>query len=150
MLNKALKPHPQFEVMELVDISFNIERTLPHLRQQFLDDELVFLFGSDVIQHLSDWPNSDRLLQSGELVIGLRGKNIREDIHKIVEKWYVQPKTVTIFDSFAPDVSSGKVREALRENKAASGLLKSVERYSNNNWLYVSLAWPDISILLVC
>lgn len=140
MLNKAIKPHPQFEVMELVDVSFNTERTLPFLKNQFPGADLVFLFGSDVIPGLADWPKADRLLKSGELVIGLRSQNDRAEIHSIVEAWPVQPKTVTIFDSYAPDVSSGKVRDALRKRKATDGLLKSVERYSNHNWLYVSLA----------
>lgn len=140
MLNKATKPYKQFEVMELVDVSFSIERTLPFLERQFPDSELVFLFGSDVIGGLVGWPKSDRLIKKGELVIGLRSQDDRADIHKTVEAWPEQPRSVTIFDSFAPDVSSGKVRDALRERKPAAGLLKSVERYSNNNWLYVSLA----------
>lgn len=140
MLKKALQPHPQFDVMELVDVSFNIERTLPFLERQFPGDELVYLFGSDVIAGLAGWPKSDRLLKSGELVIGLRSRDDRQEIHKIVENWSQQPKSVIIFDSYAPDVSSGKVRDALRQRKPADGLLKSVERYSNNNWLYVSLA----------
>lgn len=140
MLRKALKPHPQFDVLDLVDVNFSIERTLPFLKNKFEGDELVFLFGSDIIEGLASWPKVNRLLKDGELVIGLRSQNDRADIHKIVESWPQTPKSVTIFDSFAPGVSSGKVRDALRERKPAEGLLKSVERYSNNNWLYVSLA----------
>jgi len=140
MLKKALKPYPQFDVMDLVDVNFSIERTLPFLKSKFEGDELIFLFGSDIIESVANWPNADRLLKNGEFVIGLRSQNDREDIHKIVENWPQTPKSVTIFDSFAPSVSSGKVRDALRERKSAEGLLKSVERYSNNNWLYVSLA----------
>ncbi|PIZ63279.1 hypothetical protein COY17_00980 [Candidatus Saccharibacteria bacterium CG_4_10_14_0_2_um_filter_52_9] len=140
MLNKAAAPHPQFEVLELVDISFSVARTLPYLQQQFPGDELVFLFGSDVVPSLAGWPNSARLLKAGELVIGLRNQDDRAAIHKIVEAWPEQPKAVTVFDSFAPDISSGKVREALRQRQTTSGVLSSVERYSDRNWLYVSLA----------
>lgn len=140
MLNKALKPHPQFDVMELVDVNFSIGRTLPFLKKQFPESDLIFLFGSDIIPGLSQWPNVDKLLKNGELVIGLRSQNDREEIHGIVEAWPVQPKTVTIFDSYAPDVSSGKIRDALRLRKPAKGVLKSVERYSDHHWLYVSLA----------
>lgn len=139
MLNKAAKPHPQFEVLELVDVSFSVERTLPYLRQQFPDSELVFLFGSDVAAGLSEWPKSSSLLKSGELVIGIRSQDNREKIKKIIEEWPAQPKTVTMFESFAPDVSSGKIRDALRSNKPTKGILSSVEKYSNHHWLYVSL-----------
>jgi nicotinate-nucleotide adenylyltransferase len=140
MLNRATKPYPEFEVLELVDVSFSVERTLSFLQGLFPDDDLVFLFGSDIIPNLAEWPHADKLLESSELVIGLRFKDDRATIHKIVESWQVQPQTVTIFESFAPEVSSGKVREALRKRQAAAGLLKSVERYSDHHWLYVSLA----------
>lgn len=140
MLNRALKPHPHCGVLELVDVNFSVERTLPELKGQFKDDRLVFLFGSDVVSHIADWPRVDQLLKSSELVIGLRNQDERAATHKTVEGWKMQPKAVTIFESFAPDVSSGKVREALRKREATQGLLSSVERYSNRNWLYVSLA----------
>lgn len=139
MLKKAAAPHPQFEVMELVDVSFSVTRTLPHLQRELPNSQLVFLFGSDVVPGLADWPNANRLLEAGELVIGLRNQDDRASIHKIVESWQAQPRAVTIFDSFAPDVSSGKVREALRTKQPAKGLLTSVERYSDRNWLYISL-----------
>ena len=140
MLNRAAAPHPQFDVLELVDVSFSVERTLPQLRKQFPDAQLVFLFGSDVIPSLADWPKAERLLADSELVIGLRAQDSRETMHAIIEAWPVQPMAVTLFPSHAPDISSGRVREALRTRKPAQGLLTSVERYSDRNWLYVSLA----------
>lgn len=140
MLKQATAPHSQFEVLEMVDVSFSVERTLPKLQQLFAGNQLVFLFGSDIVPSFKDWPKVDRLLAHHELVIGLRFQHDREEIHRIVESWSTRPKAVTIFDSFAPDVSSGKVRDALRKRQAAQGLLRSVERYSDRNWLYVSLA----------
>lgn len=140
MLKRALEPHDRLRVLELVDVNFSVERTLPRLRQQFEGDELIYMFGSDVVPGLKAWPKADSLLKNSELVIGLRGADVREMIHEIVEAWPTQPKAVTIFESYAPDVSSGQVREALQARQPAAGLLKSVERYSDHNWLYVSLA----------
>lgn len=140
MLTQALKPHPQCSVLELVDPNFNIERTLPNLQKQFENQTLVFLFGSDVIAGLSAWPNSSQLLKNAELIIGLRHQDKRYELKTIIANWETVPKTVTIFDSYAPSVSSGKVRDALRQRQPTHGLLSSVERYSNHHWLYVSLA----------
>ncbi len=140
MLRRALRPHPQFEVLELVDVSFSVERTLPFLQTQFPDSQLVFLFGSDVVGSLAQWPNAERLLQDGELVIGLRAQDDDVMVRQAIEAWPIQPKMLTMFNSFAPNVSSGQVREALRQRQATPGLLSSVERYSDRNWLYVSLA----------
>lgn len=140
MLRRALQPHPQFEVLELVDVSFSIERTLPTLQKKFPDSELVFLFGSDLVPGLADWPRAEKLLESAELVIGIRSKDAPAKLHTIIENWPVQPKLLTMFKSFAPAVSSGLIREALRKGQPVPGLLTSVERYSDRHWLYVSLA----------
>lgn len=142
MLRRALAPYRQFAVLELVDVSFSVERTLPFLQQQFPDSELVFLFGSDLVAGLAKWPRVDRLLSSAELVIGLRAQDDHDTVRRTIEDWPVQPKMLTMFPSYAPDVSSGGVRAALRRRKSVPGLLTSVERYSDRNWLYVSLSPP--------
>lgn len=139
MLNRAIAPYPQFEVLEMVDVSFSVQRTLPELRRLFEGDELIFLFGSDVIPGLQNWPNVERFLTGAELVVGLRFQDDPAKARQIIEAWPYQPKTLTMFASYAPDVSSGGVREALRRRQPAKGLLRSVERYSNRHWLYVSL-----------
>ena len=141
MLKKAFAPHPKLKTLELVDVNFSINRTLPKLQEIFAKDEIVFLFGSDVVPGIAHWPRATNLIKNHEFVIGLRQGDKRTDIHKVIEAWQPQPKAVTVFDSYAPDVSSGKIREALRLRKpAAKGTLKSVERYSDRNWLYVSLS----------
>lgn len=140
MLRRALAPHPQLQVLELVDVNFSIERTLPALQQRFDGQELVFLFGSDILPGLPDWPHVERLLESSELVIGIRSQDTAASARATIADWPLQPKLLTMFPSFAPEVSSGIIREALRKRRAVPGLLTSVERYSDRNWLYVSLA----------
>ena len=140
MLKNALKPHPQFEVYESVDMNFSVKRTVPQLKVYYPNADFVYIFGSDVIDSVADWPYAKSLINNGEFVIGLRENADRESIHKIVENWPVEPKTVTIFESYAPGVSSNKIREALRSKKDTAGILKSVERYSDRHWLYVSVA----------
>jgi nicotinate-nucleotide adenylyltransferase len=139
MLERALEPHPALEVLELEDGSFSVNRTLPRLKKRFPGAELVFLFGSDVAQSLADWPGAARLLDGGEAVIGIRSRDKREDVRRAVEGWPGRPRSVLIFDSHAPAVTSGIVREALRRGSQAPGLLDSVERYSGRHWLYVSV-----------
>lgn len=139
MLREAAKPHPQFDVLELPDTSFSIAYTLPRLIKRFGKAQLFFLFGSDVVGHIQDWPKAERLLEH-ELIIGLRGQDKSEDIQKAITNWAVQPKALTLISSQAPDVSSGKIRRALGLGRKAPGSLPSVARYSNRNWLYVTLS----------
>lgn len=140
MLNRAVRPHPQFGVLEMVDISFSVEKTLPRLRKQFDDAELVFLFGSDAVRDLPDWPNAETLLANSELVVGLREQDNRAELSAEIASWSLSPRRLIMFNSYAPDVSAGRIREALRLRTSTRGLLSSVERYSNRHWLYVSLA----------
>jgi nicotinate-nucleotide adenylyltransferase len=140
MIKRAIKPHSKFAVLELVDVNFSVERTLPKLHEQFPGSELVFLFGSDIVPGLASWPHVDQLLNGHELVIGLRNQDRRPKLHNIIEAWPSQPKAVTMFPSYAPRVSSGQVREALRARQPVEGLLASVERYSDHHWLYIKLA----------
>lgn len=140
MLNRALRPHPKLDVLELDDISFTVRRTLFHLQQLFPDAQLVMLVGSDLVPYMTQWPLIERLATDTELVVGIRNRQKREDIEQIIKTWPVQPLQLTIFNSFAPDVSSHRVREALRARIPARGVLASVANYSNRHWLYVSLA----------
>jgi nicotinate-nucleotide adenylyltransferase len=140
MLKKALRPHPKFEVLELDDVSFSVVRTLPKLQITFPDAQLVFLFGSDAISNLPLWPQADRLLEQAELVIGCRWQDDKSDIQILIKNWPVMPRAYTVINSYAPEVSSGSVRSALQRRQSIRGLLKSVQNYSNQNWLYISLA----------
>jgi nicotinate-nucleotide adenylyltransferase len=141
MLERALKPHPQLKVLEMVDTKFSVKRTLPQLQQRFKGGRLVFLFGSDIVPGLADWPHAEQLLKGNELVIGIRSRDRRRKLRGIIETWQPRPEAVFLFDSHAAAVSSGKVRAALRlRKKSTPGLLKSVERYSDRHWLYVSIA----------
>jgi len=140
MLKKAVRPHPKFDVLELDDVSFSVIRTLPKLQTRFANSQLVFLFGSDAISSLPSWPRAARLLKQVELIIGCRWQDERSDIHELINNWPIAPRTYTIINSYAPDISSGSVRSALQRRQSVRGLLKSVEHYSNQNWLYISLA----------
>jgi nicotinate-nucleotide adenylyltransferase len=139
MLSRAIKPHPKFGVLELVDVSFTVSRTLTYLENEFPAATLAFLVGSDLLATLPDWPHADKLLSRCELVIAARETDDIEKLKAIIDGWSVKPKAATLFVSYAPDISSSKIRAALMKRKHAKGLLKSVQRYSDKHWLYVSV-----------
>lgn len=139
MLREAVKPHPAFGVLELPDTSFSVRYSLPRLRKRFGRAELLFLFGSDIVDHIQEWPYIEQLLKY-ELVIGLRGQADSKKLRPKIAGWQVQPKAVTLIETQAPQVSSGKIRRALRLGRKAPGSLPSVARYSNRHWLYISLS----------
>ncbi len=139
MLRRALAPHSQLDLLELVEARFDVQRTLSHLRAVLGDAELVFLAGSDIVSTMPTWPHLSQLCQQAELVVGVRASETPEEVQFCIESWPVQPRNVTLFESFAPVVSSSYIRSALRMQQSTAGLLRSVQRYSEQNWLYVAL-----------
>jgi nicotinate-nucleotide adenylyltransferase len=138
MLKAALSPHADLAVMEVVDRHFTVRRTLPMLQALYPGAQLVLLMGSDTVQTVPDWKYSERLLRVCELVVGVRSDHQREVVERAVSEWTSTPQSLVVFDSLAPDVSSSRVRSALRVNQYTTGLLSSVRRYAYQEWLYVS------------
>ena len=139
MIRQAIRPHRRLGLIENSDVTFSVARTLPKLKKQFHGSQLVFLMGSDSLENLNQWSQVENLLKVSELVIG-----IREGDTERVKTWLgaLEPKPVKFYliDSLRPTVSSTKIREALRLDQEIEGILPSVRRYSNRNWLYISLA----------
>lgn len=139
MIRRALAPHPALSVAEIVDRNFSVSRTMPKLISALPGSELIFLFGSDVISTMPNWPDIHKLLQSSELVIGTRNTDQANHVQLIINQWEVLPNKFTILNSYASNVSSTSVREALRSKSSKPGVLESVKRYADSNWLYIAL-----------
>jgi nicotinate-nucleotide adenylyltransferase len=139
MLERAISPHRNIGVLDYVDTNFTVERTLPKLEHQFSGSQLVFLLGSDTARQMPGWSHVERLLSCCELVVGSRNTEESSAIEEEIASWAEQPKALKVVASYAPDVSSSSVREALRRRQSVRGLLQSVARYSNRHWLYISL-----------
>lgn len=135
MIKQALRPYRKFGVLEFVDTSFTVQRTLPQLNKKFKNHKLFFLMGSDSVISLPLWPNYQQLLLNSSLIVGVRQENKKVLLE---EQLSALTKNYIIIDSFAADVSSSKVREALRQRLVVHGVLQSVINYSNQHWLYVS------------
>ncbi len=138
MIKRALQPHAALSVMEMVEATYSVTRTLPSLRQVYRGADLVMIVGSDVALGVQQWPHVKQLLRCVELVVGVRSQHEHHAVEAAIDSWKIQPRALHIIDSFASDVSSSQIREALREDKRTKGLLMSVERYARREWLYVS------------
>lgn len=140
MLNRAIRPYRQFSVLELADRHLSVVRTWPQLQALFAGHELVMLVGSDVVYGMQYWPHVKRLLARTELLVGVRSHHSLSTIDHLITAWRPQPRDVLLIDSYAADISSAQIRQALRhgEDRHVSGLLASVREYANREWLYVS------------
>ncbi len=137
MLKRAVRPHAHLEVLDSVDKHFSVTRTLPRLQQRFNGDELVLLMGSDVAQYLPEWRHIEQMVQSVTFCVGLRTDFSHDDVLEVFNRLGVSPGRLTLVESYAADVSSSGVREALRARRSVRGLLTSVHKYAQKEWLYL-------------
>lgn len=137
MVKQAIKPYKKLQLLELNDINFSVSKTYPKLKALFVEDQLVFLLGSDVFLSIDKWPGIKPLLKDAELSVGIRFNDDQAVKEQIASLNYA--KNIQLIKSYAPKVSSSKIRDALRRSQEAEGILSSVRLYSNRNWLYISL-----------
>lgn len=137
MIKQAIKPHKRLKLLELTERQFTVNKTLTTLENQYNGKQLVFLFGSDKIGQIKSWPNSKKLFSSCQFIIGLRDNDDLKQVEFRTKDWPV--KSLQIINSFAPNIASTKIRQALNQSQIADGLLKSVSKYIRQNWLYISL-----------
>lgn len=140
MIRQAIKPHSKLGILELVEARFDTKRTLPHLKAAFPDAQLALLIGSDILLGMRSWPMLEQLCNEVELVVGVRQGESSHAMELQVATWPHQPKKLYAFNSYAPAVSSSKVRTSLRDGQTTHGVLASVRKYSGKNWLYVRLS----------
>lgn len=142
MLDIALKPFPKLAILELPDKQFSVNKTLPKLKKLLADSELFILVGSDVLDLLASdqaetkWPGHQRLLESAKLIVGVREGG---DVCKYEELMSVIQDEGIVVSTDKPHMSSRDIRRAIMQGKLDSGLLESLKKYVDMNWLYVSV-----------
>ncbi|MCL5113377.1 MAG: nicotinate (nicotinamide) nucleotide adenylyltransferase [Patescibacteria group bacterium] len=137
MIKQAIKPHPRLQLLELSDKQFDVKRTFIKLQKIFSGSKLHFLFGSDILPQMNDWPHFQKLNQESKIIIATRKNDSIKNLKRVIE--LNNFKNISFIQSLTPNVSSSIIREALYNNQTAEGALSSVLRYINKHWLYVSL-----------
>lgn len=140
MITRAIKPHANFELLELPDIHFDVSHTLPKLKKTFPSSQLVLLMGAEVAIQLPSWPDASKLLESCELVVGLREGQQKSSVTQTFKAAKLNVRQLVCLESAAPQVKSSTIREALRRKRPTHGLLASVRKYAEKQWLYASLS----------
>lgn len=140
MAKLATSPYPKLHILELPEKQFSVAKTLPRLKQRFAEDKLFFICGSDMIDHMPEWNLIDRMLAELRLVVALRDSESQDSLKPKLSKLSIQSQTTVIIDSPSSDVSSKKIRIALRQNKKAKGLLPSTVKYIKQHWLYSAVS----------
>lgn len=139
MVQLAISKEPGMGAIVLEQARFTIHETLPLLQARFKGYRLVFLFGDDVIAHLSHWPHISSLVESAELLIASR----HNDSHNLEATMKTLQQTRNLKLHYAvihldEPAASSAIRLHLKRGKPVSGLPQSVYKYILEHRLYTS------------
>lgn len=126
MTKLAVSDNPLFAVSDFETKkqtpSYSVE-TVEHFKTLYPDDELVFIFGEDSLDYVERWYRAERLLRLCSFVVVGRGgftSDIEQKINFLKERFGA---IVYYVKSPELEISSGIIRDRIREGKSARYLL---------------------------
>jgi nicotinate-nucleotide adenylyltransferase len=138
MVKLAIQPHASLKILDLPDKQFSVAKTLPRLKHQFKNDELLFIAGSDMLQHMPQWPLASQMFAQMGLIVGVRQQDTRGEVQKLVNQLPTRPNKMHIINSPNPRTSSGQIRSDFLSGKKSNELTPEINEYIKTNWLYVA------------
>lgn len=141
MILRAIRPHTQLGLLEVVDKRFTFARTIPKLLHQFRGAHVYLLLDA---QYFIDYANeiaNRHMLKNREIgyVVSVKSAHESSLVVKAMQENAIAEKSVRIIKNIRPNVSSDSVRGALELGVQAKGVLPSVRRYAREAWLYIRL-----------
>jgi nicotinate (nicotinamide) nucleotide adenylyltransferase len=111
----SLKDFDSINFMESSEDNVMVARTLEGLHKKFPGATYVLIIGSDMLDHLPDWPDFDVWAEKHELAVVLRDNKEKSKVEaalKVLQKTYPKLKTFTLPAVWSP-VSSSTVKKEL-------------------------------------
>lgn len=138
MIKLAITDYPQLKLLDLPDKQFSVAKTLPRLKQYFPNDTIVYLAGSDLLEHMPQWQLIDQMFRQMGLIVGLRRATSKKEVKNLLTNLPVQPTELHIINSPGLAISSQQVRRSIRNGVGAEELPADVQDYIKANWLYAA------------
>lgn len=136
MIRLSVRLHRNLDLLDLPDKYFSANTTLPRLKQVFPDDELLLLVGSDVLEHMHNWPGVEFLLKHMGLVVAVRGQDDIANALQYASRLPAIPREFHIIESTKPELASRYIRHSLAAGNGSPDILPSVHAYAKHHWLY--------------
>ncbi len=142
MVRLATKNNSKLGVIHLDHAKFTAFDTLPLLQARFKNQELVLLFGDDVISHmvdhLSDWPHIEDIAKHTSLLIAAPSAHqaALADRLKAVMEFGVKFRFQFVMPSLA--VRSSQIRHVLKTGKATTDVPQATLDYIKRFSIYAS------------
>lgn len=136
MVKLAIQNYSSLKILEIPDKQFSVAKTLPRLKHKFAKAGLYYICGSDMLEHMPDWPLVERMLEEMNLIVGIRGKTANNTVKVLKEL----KANAIVIESPNSNLSSQKIRNQITKNLKPKDISPEVYRYIKHHWLYVSVS----------
>ena len=83
-IQEQISTFDSLDLIQLPDDKFSVLHTLPELQASFPGSQLVLLVGSDVVEHMPQWPDIKHLVTTCELLVGIRSGGDEANIRSLL------------------------------------------------------------------
>lgn len=130
MVKLAIKGNKCFLISDIEikrnGCSYTID-TIKEFKKMYIQDELYFIIGSDLLKYLDDWKDLNEIIKMVNFIVATRPGYLLEKI----------PSYISTIPIRAVDVSGFEIRKAIRENRSFRYLVPDVVyKYIIKNKLY--------------
>lgn len=107
-------------------------QTLDHFKEEYPNDDIYFITGTDNIKEIKTWKRYEYLLSTYKFLIVRRGN---DDLESTIKEY--GNNLIPIFIKFK-NISSTQIRQRIKENKSLYNYLdKEVIKYIEDKKLYI-------------
>ena len=145
MLELATADHPFFEISDIElqreGPSYTADTLMQLKAEQYPDDELLFIMGTDSFYKLEEWHKAEELINNFGFLIGMRKgydeQQLKDAEARLAAKYPLKADYFRIPDL---EISSSDIKERIRDGKSVRFLLPdSVIAYIDEHELYLDL-----------
>lgn len=138
MLQLALGDYQSIQAVESDQKSITIKGTLAYLSQHYPEYKPVLIIGSDMLEYIESWTDSDELFKQMDIAVVLRSLDDQKATDKQVQKLksaHAETEFTVLPPVWSP-VSSSQVKKDLANSNTTDSLHKDVISYITKNKLY--------------
>jgi len=138
MIELATTDYPSLRLVDFESDHITTQNTLKYLQDNFAGGEYWYILGSDMLRHIEDWEEHEKLFKNMNICVVLRDnddlKKIKKQIEKLQDKY---PATeFVILPSVWSPISSSIAKEKLLKGELLTALDPAVQEYIKKHKLY--------------
>ncbi len=141
MLKIAIGGYDRFSVsdyeLDTTRYHYTVD-TMRHFRKMYSDSDVVFILGADSLNYVDKWMDAKNLILENTFLVINRNFDREYDISDNINRVKSLGGDVIKVDMPFVDISSTKIRQAIKSNGAAKDLVpEGVWKYIKDNKLYI-------------